>query len=260
MRPGFTLRGLCAALALLGAVLPRCPAAANDVQLRVELWNFYQSNEDDSGQDKLTFRMLQDVDFGSGWSVTFREDLPLILTDKTGPQNTDGEWTSGIGDAFVQAVVSTPEVLPRTTLQAGLRVVFPTGGEGPFGGSTYQLGPIAGISHRIDSVAGGLLLSPFARYLISVAETEADATPVRRLQIYPRAVLTLSERWQLAIYDGDQPILYDHKTAEWFVPFDALLSYEFARGATVKIGGAVHLTENTTQYRHVVYSALSFRF
>lgn len=258
LRPRSSALRLCAALAPLVAALSPCPSAtAHD--LRVQLWNFYQWNEDGSRQDKIVFRAYQDIGLGGDWSVTFREELPLLLTDKTGPANPDGAWSSGLGDAFVQAVVSTPEILPGTRLQVGLRAVFPTGGEGPFGGNTYQLGPMAGLSHRIEGIAGGLLLAPRARYLISVARTDADAKEVRKLQIYPHVALTLSESWLLEFWQ-DEPVVYDRITREWFVPFDATLSWRFAPGATLKVGGSVNLTDNTSQYRHVLHSALSFSF
>jgi len=252
----WSTRGLAFAW-ILFAVAPE--AAADDFHLRAELWSFNQWNEGGTRQDQIVFRSYQNVALGGDWSVTFREDIPLTLTDKVGTANPEGDWASGLGDVFAQAVVSTPQLLPNFRLQAGLRVVFPTGGASPFGGETYQLGPMAGMSYHFDDIAGGVTLRPTVRYLMSVAETDPAAKEVRKVQVYPRVLIKFDETWGLDFWD-DEPMVYDRLTGEWFVPFDATLNWQFAPGATLKFGGAVNLTQNTTQYRHMIHTALSFAF
>ena len=256
-------RGLATAVACvalgLGMAWGSAPAAAGDFRLIAELWNFGQWNVDGSREDTIVFRSYQDVGLGDGWSVTFREELPLIMTDKVGTENPDGEWVNGMGDIFVQGVVSTPEWLPDTRFEVGLRALFPTGGPSPFGGSTYQLGPMLGVSYRIEDVFDGIVLHPNVRYLMSVAETEPDATEVRKIQVYPNINVKFSEDWELGFWI-DEPIVLDRETQEWFVPFDVTLHWTFAPGATLKFGGSVNMTDNDSSYRHVIHTALSFSF
>jgi len=258
-RTGRSKAGSVGALALACMVLAAPATASEDFHLRAELWNFFQWNEGGSTQDQIVFRAYQNVALGDDWSVTFRQDVPVTMTNKTGTANPDGDWASGLGDVFAQAVVSTPQILPNTRLQAGLRVVFPTGGPSPFGGSTYQLGPMAGMSYHIEGLADGVTLRPTFRYLMSVAETEPDAKEVRKLQIYPRVLVKFDDAWDLEFWH-DEPIVYDHVANQWFVPFDATLSWQFAPGAALKVGGSVKLTENSSQYLGMFHTALSFTF
>lgn len=249
----------CAAVAL-ASLAPAGPArAADGFSQRAELWNFYQWNEGGTAQNKILFRFYQEVALGGDWSFTLREDLPLLLTDKVGTDNPDGEWASGLGDAFIQFVFATPEILPHTRLHAGMRVQFPTGQHSPFSAETYQLGPMAAVSYRIDDALNGITLAPTFRYMMSVAETEIGATKVRQLQAYPRITVGLSDSWSLVFWD-DEPIVWNHETDTWFVPFDGMVTYEFAPGALLKLGGSVPMTDNTTTYTHVVYGSLSFKF
>jgi hypothetical protein len=254
--PWIARRGAALVLAL---ALPQAAAGEDGFRLRAELWDFFQWNEDDSRQNKIVFRSYQDVALGGDWSVTFREDIPLLLTDKVGTENPTGEWASGLGDAFAQAVLTTPEVLPRTRLQAGVRVIFPTGQRSPFSGSTYQVGPQVAVTHRIEGIAQGILLQPTARYLVSVAKATETAATVRKVQLFPKLSVRFDDRWGLAFWD-DEPIVWDRETGAWFVPFDGMVTYDFAPGATLKFGGSVPMTGNTTTYKHVVYGSLSFRF
>jgi hypothetical protein len=250
---------LLAIAVLAAAVKAAAPAAAGGFSQRAELWNFYQWNDTGSAQNKILFRFYQDIGLGGDWAVTLRQDIPLLLTDKVGTENPEGDWTSGLGDAFIQFVFATPEILPRTRLHAGMRVQFPTGQHSPFSAETYQLGPMAAISYRLEDVLHGITLAPTARYMMSVAKTEASAVEVRQLQVYPRMTVGLSDRWALLFWD-DEPIVWDHETDEWFVPFDGMVTYEFAPGATLKFGGSVPMTSNTSTYTHMVYGSLSFRF
>jgi len=250
----------CVLVLLLLAAVAASPARAEEgLRLRTQLWDFFQWNADGSQTNKLDVRLYQDLALGGGWSLTLREDLPVLTTSKPGTDNPEGAWRTGIGDAFVQALFTTPEVLPATSLQVGFRLLFPTGGLSPFGGGTYQFGPMAAINYHLPEVAEGLVLSPTARYMMSFAKADPKAKQVRQLQLYPRAELKLADRWSLGLW-VENPMLFDRLTGDWFVPLDVMVTYDVAKHVVLRLGGATALVDSLPQYNHMVYGRLSFSF
>lgn len=252
---------LLAALYVAGGSRARADAGDIDSHwtLDNQLWSFYQWDRNGKQQEKLVLRLFQNRPFESGWTLRLREDLPLIITDKAGPDNESGTWAAGFGDAFVQALAVSPPVAPNTTTEFGLRIVFPTGGLPPFGKGSFQLGPMAAISHHLPEVADGLLLSPQARYMVSVAEVDAGAKPVRELQLYPRTRLAFDERWAVAAW-VENPIIFDSVTNRWFVPLDLMVTYRPLEHLTLRIGGAVALIDDQPEYQQMIYGRLSLSF
>ena len=249
-------------LVLAGCVaIGAATAHADDgiVQFSAHVLNFYQWNQDDSELNKLDVRLYQDIGLGDGWHLRLREDLPIVTTDKIGHDNSDGNWSTNIGDAFLQAVVTTPEIVENTTLEFGLRTVFPTGGLSPFGDGSWQLGPQAGISHRFPNVADGLVIAPTARYLFSVHKAYDDADPFRQWQLYPRVELTFAETWEIGFWI-ENPIIYDNVTNRWFVPLDVMLTHRFEGPISLGAGFATALVDRQPEYKHMVYGRFAIRF
>ncbi len=253
----FILRGVLS-LALIAAIA--AGAHADDaVQFSGQILNFYQWNQDDSETDKLDLRVYQDIALGDGWHLRLREDLPIVITDKTGHDNRDGNWSTHIGDAFLQAVVTTPEIAANTTLEFGLRTVFPTGGLSPFGKGSWQLGPMAGISHRIPDIAEGLAIAPTGRYLFSVAKAYDDAADFRQWQLYPRLELSLPDKWEIGLW-VENPIIYDDVTDRWFVPLDLMLTHRLEGPLSLGLGFATAIVDRQPEYKHMIYGRLAIRF
>jgi hypothetical protein len=237
-------------------------AAAEDslpVRFRAEVWDFYQNNADGSDENKVDLRFYQTARLLHGGLLTIREDLPIITTDKTGPQNSNGEWLTGIGDAFVQALIATPEVATNLSLEFGGRLVFPTGGLPPFGTGNYQVAPTVAANLRIPDFASGLEISPTARYFTSFAAAYDGASPVPKLELFPKVAVGLNEAWSVGLW-LENPIVYDDLTNEWFVPLDAMITGRLTDRLVVAIGGAVKLIDDYPQYDQMVYGRLSVRF
>ena len=252
---------LCSGLLLGCLALGTATARADDdiMQFSSQILNFYQWNEDDSELNKLDVRIFQDVALGDGWHLRVREDIPIETTDKIGHDNRDGDWSTHIGDAFLQTLIVTPEILDNTTLEFGLRTVFPTGGLSPFGKGSYQLGPMGGISHRFENVADGLVIAPSARYLFSVHKAYDDADPFKQWQLYPRVELTFAEKWELGFW-VENPIIYDNVTNDWFVPLDVMLTHRFEGPISLGAGFATALVDSDPEYKHMVYGRFAIRF
>jgi hypothetical protein len=257
-----SIRSALRRLILVGCIaIGTATAHADDdiVQFSAHVLNFYQWNQDDSELNKLDVRIYQDIRLGDGWHLRLREDLPIVTTDKIGHDNEDGNWSTNIGDAFLQAVVTTPEIAENTTLEFGLRTVFPTGGLSPFGDGSYQLGPQAGISHRFPDVADGLVIAPTARYLFSVHKAYDDADTYKQWQLYPRAELTFAETWEIGLW-VENPIVYDNVTNHWFVPLDVMLTHRFEGPIRLSAGYATAIIDRQPEYKHMVYGRFAIRF
>lgn len=229
------------------------------VQFSAHVLNFYQWNQDDSELNKLDVRLYQDFALGDGWHLRLREDVPIVTTDKIGHDNEDGNWSTNIGDAFLQAVVTTPEIAENTTLEFGLRTVFPTGGLSPFGDGSWQLGPQAGISHRFPNVADGLVIAPTARYLFSVHKAYDDADSYKQWQLYPRAELSFGDKWEIGLW-LENPIIYDNVTNRWFVPLDVMVTHRFEGPISLAAGYATAIIDRQPEYKHMVYGRFTIRF
>ena len=252
---------LCGAalFAILATGIETAQAENDIVQFSFHVLDFYQWNQDDSELNKFDMRFYQDVELGSGWHLRLREDVPIVTTDKIGHDNSDGNWSTNIGDAFLQAVVTTPEITENTTLEFGLRTVFPTGGLSPFGNGSYQLGPQFGISHRFPNVMDGLVIAPTARYLFSVHEIYDDASAYKQWQLYPRVELMLPEKWELGFW-VENPIIYDNVTDRWFVPLDVMVTRRFEGPISLSAGYATAIIDRQPQYKHMVYGRFAIRF
>ncbi len=147
-------------LALIGSTGPWIPQAARRLVLfciasvasataaaqqlgtiRFDSWLSYQRNDDGSARRQYDPRLFVPFDLQGGWIFTQRADLPVLYTDKVGSDNPAGGRKAGIGDWYVEEIVTTPELTKNLEMWASGRLVFPTGGASPFGSGQYQWAP-----------------------------------------------------------------------------------------------------------------------
>jgi len=76
--------------------------------IRVDNWLSFQRNTDNSGQWLVQPRAYIPVSLSRGWRFTQRVDLPVSYTDESGTDNPSGGWKAGIGDWFVEEIITTP--------------------------------------------------------------------------------------------------------------------------------------------------------
>src|SRR5262245_1328241 len=129
------------ALTLLLAAASALAQDKGNPPIRFDNWLFYQRNTDDSTRAQYRPRFFIPFNLDNGGVFTQRIDLPSHYTNKVGPDNPNGDRKAGIGDWFIEETYLSPEVSKNMKWSTSLRLVFPTGGDPPFGGNTYQAAP-----------------------------------------------------------------------------------------------------------------------
>ena len=89
------------------------PQAEGIGTVRVENWFDFQRNIDGSELWQYWPRFYIPFNLSRGWTFTQRVDLPISHTDGAGPENPAGKWKSGLGDWFVEEIVTTPAVAKK---------------------------------------------------------------------------------------------------------------------------------------------------
>jgi hypothetical protein len=252
------LRGLCAAAFAAGAP---CAAAQSGIGAAY-VTNFasFQKNANGSGQWTYEPRLYLPYRFDNGWTFTQRVDLPLIYTNDSGPGNSGGGWSGGIGDVLIQESFTSPEIAKNLQVSASLRVLFPTGKQAPFGSSQYQWAPGAGLIYQMPDTWYGVTLAPFVRYFFGFDPKYANVSEVRELDLYPGAVFALPERWSLLLYP-ENPITYNEQSKTWFVPLDFMLARKVDKTFEFGIGGAWKLgNPSNPSYHYIIDARLIVNF
>jgi hypothetical protein len=154
------------------ALLAAAAAPAQELgTIRFDNWLYFQENPNHTGQWQYRPRFYIPVNLPKGWLFTQRIDLPILYTDRVGPDNPTGEWKSGIGDWFIESGFTTPEVARNLKLYGSVRFVFPTGGEAPFSASQYQWAPAVSAIYGIPDHK--ITLSPLVRYFSGFGATSS---------------------------------------------------------------------------------------
>jgi hypothetical protein len=233
------------------------PARAQLGTIRLDNWLFYQSNYGDSARWQYRPRLFVPYAFGNGWTLTSRADLPLYYTDAKGPANPDGDWKFRASDFLVEEALDTPEVAKNLRLRGSLRLVFPTGGEPPFGADQWQIVPGAGFNWRLPDAWRGVTISPYARYFHGFDAGSDRLTTKRSWNIFPTVTFGLTEKWSVAFYP-EQGLTYNDRTNKWFVPVEAMFSNRVSKGFEYSFGGAYAVVKDDPAYRWVFQSRLTF--
>ncbi len=252
------VQGLCAAVFAAGAP---CAAAQSGIgTVYVSNFAYFQKNENGSGQWTYEPRLYVPYQFDNGWTFTQRVDVPLIYTNVSGAGNPGGGWSGGIGDVFIQETFTSPEIAKNLQVTAGVRVLFPTGKQPPFGSSQYQWAPGAGLIYQMPDTGYGITLAPFVRYFSGFAPQYANINETRELDMYPSATFALPEQWSLQFYP-ENPITYSEQSRTWFVPLDLMLAHKLDKSLELGIGGAWKLgNPSDASYRYIIDARLIISF
>jgi hypothetical protein len=227
--------------------------------IRFDNWLYYQQNYDDSVRWQYRPRVFVPFRIGGGWTFTQRVDVPFYYTDKTGPANTSGDYAFHVSDALVEEIFDTPDVAKNFRFRASVRLVFPTGGQSPFGSDQWQVAPGAGFNWRLPDLLRGVTFAPYARYFFGFDPRSPGVTTVRRLDLFPTADFKLTGNWALSLYP-EQGMSYNERSKKWFVPVEAMLVNQPSKKVAYAFGGAYALVDDDKSYRWLVEARLTFFF
>jgi hypothetical protein len=227
--------------------------------IRLDNWFYYVDSYFDSATVQYRPRIFVPFDFAHGWTFVQRADLPFLYTDALGPANPDGDWKFRAGDFMIEEILNTPEVAPNMRLFGSVRLVFPTGGEFPFGADQWQVAPAVGLIYSRPDLWRGTTFFPLARYFFGFDTQSPGVTEIRRLDLFPTVTLGLAPAWALHLY-SENPISYNEQTNKWFVPIDALVTHRVSKSFEYGVGGAVAIVDDDRAYRWLVQARLTFYF
>ena len=235
------------------------PVQAQMGTIRFDNWLYYQQNYDDSIRYQYRARVFVPFALGDGWTFTQRVDVPFYYTDKQGPANTSGGYEFRLSDAFIEEIFDTPDVAKNFRLRGSVRLVFPTGGESPFGSDQWQVAPGAGFNWRLPDVGRGMTVAPYFRYFYGFDPGSSTVTTNRRLDIFPSVDFKLDDKWTLALYP-EQGMSYNFRSNKWFVPIEAMLVNRPSKKFAYGFGGAYALAQGDGSYRWLLQTRLTFYF
>ena len=225
--------------------------------IRFDNWLFYQRNTDDTTRAQYRPRFYIPFNLDNGGVFTQRIDLPIYYTNKVGVDNPNGDRKGGIGDWFIEEIYLSPEVSKNVKWSTSLRLVFPTGGNSPFGGNTYQAAPSVGLLYTMPEQK--MTINPLLRYFFSYHDAKDGAARVRRLDIFPQFSLGFGEGWSLQLWP-ENPISYNDETNKWFVNVDTLLVKRMSKQWEFGFGGAYALKKDDPQFKYIVNGRLTYYF
>lgn len=225
--------------------------------IRFDNWLYYQRNTDDSTRAQYRPRFYIPFNLDNGGVFTQRIDLPVYYTNKVGADNPNGDRKGGIGDWFIEETYLSPEVSKNVKWSTSLRLVFPTGGDPPFGGNTYQAAPSVGLQYSMPEEK--LTFYPLLRYFFSYHDSKDGAAKVRRLDIFPQVTWGFGEGWSVQMWP-ENPISYNDQTNKWFVNVDALLVKRVSKQWEFGFGGAYAIKKDDPQYKWIVDGRVTFYF
>ena len=243
------------ASALAGAAPP---AAAQLGTIRFDNWLYYQENFGDTARWQYRPRVFIPYALSNGWTFTQRVDVPIYYTDAAGPENTGGGWKWGVSDMFVEEIFDTPEVAKNVKLRGSFRLVFPTGGQSPFGADQWQVAPGFGGNWKFPDVGRGLTFAPYARYFYGF-NADHGVTTKRRWDFFPTLTFTLSDTWFLDLWP-EQGMSYNIRSGKWFIPVEAMVGNRVSKQWEWSFGGASAVNDQDRSYHWLLQGRVRYYF
>jgi hypothetical protein len=176
--------------------------------IRFDNWFYYSESYFDSAAAQYRPRVFIPFGFGGGWTFTQRADLPFYYTDALGPANAAGDWKFRAGDFLIEEILTTPVSAHNVQLFGSVRLVFPTGGEAPFGADQWQVAPALGLIYTRPDSLRGVTFFPLLRYAYGFDAQSPRVTTIRRLDMFPAVSFGLAPGWALHFYP-ENPISYN---------------------------------------------------
>ncbi len=232
---------------------PASPRSRFDLRLK------YRDLADDDYSATTTFRLDTPVLLDGGWLLALRFDLPLVLTDRPGPDNPDGDTQFGSGDFLSQFFfVSPPQgQAKRFRFGLGAQLLWPTASHDEMGTGKYQAAPsIVGIYYTPQLGRGSfaaLVLRDFFSYA-----GNGDRRDIHELSVQPGLNINLPRQWFVSLFPDIRINWEDGAKA--FVPFDLEVGKIIAGNVITSVTLDVPIVDDYALYDWQVEFRLGFFF
>ena len=212
--------------------------------------------------DLLILRSDLMIDLAPQWQLALRGDLPLAAKDPIVPNNPNGDYYYGLGDADIQAALIR-DISTRWAAGAGLRVVAPTGTDNLTAG-TWQALPIIGARVMLPEITTGSFFVALVRYDISFAAAPW-AKNISNLQFEPELNINLPDRWFVTFYPSpDIRVNYGDpitgQTGRLFLPADVLVGRNLTEDIVVSLEVGVPIVNQYPVYDFKTVARLNIKF
>jgi len=183
--------------------------------------------------EALALRAAREINLDARWKLGLLAELPALVNNGITSDNAFGDNVSGLGDAFLQAALTTP-LNDRWAVGLGARMVAPTATD-RLGTGRWQIVPGFGVRYSFTEWGSDTYFVPVLRYAVSFA-----GDPLRRNisepQFAPTLNIGLPNRWFVTLFPSNDiranfgdPVT--GQTGRLFLPFDISVG----RKATDKI-------------------------
>jgi hypothetical protein len=229
--------------------------------IRLDNWGYFQENVNGTNQWQYRTRLFMPWVFRNNWIATLRTDIPMLYTNNTGPANSGGGYSGGIGNIFFEPILDTDQVLPNLTLRTSLRFVLKSPKGPPFGpDNQYQIAPGAGFTLRMPDVLRGVTFSPYLRWVRGFNGDQPSTQLISTLQIIPATTFRLADHWFLAFY-AENPITHNFNTSKSFAPLDVMLIHRWKQNVEFAFGGATQIgNPSGATYDYIINGRVTFFF
>lgn len=226
----------------------------------LEIWGYHSGQGHDSATNSIQGRLYHSFPLGrSGAQAITR--LDTSLNSISGPKYTgDGGGAFNPGNTRWTLVGYTPEVAQDMTFGGGFRLIMPTGyNTPPYSSAQWAMGPQIAMTYNPKNAGFFSFFSPTARYLMGMTAVSPKATLMRTLELYPSVGFQLSPKVKLAFW-SEYGMSMNAQTGKWFVPADAMVTYNFTKTWAASLGAAAPIVQDNVLYFWTAYGRVMYTF
>jgi hypothetical protein len=170
----------------------------------------------------LTLRADRQINLAPNWQLALRTDFPFVAKNPITPDNPDGNFLYGLGDADAQASL-IHSLNTRWAVGFGARLIADTGTD-RLGSGQWQIMPGAAIRTMLPEIGPDSYFVPLVRYDVSFAG-DSSRKNISNLQVAPTLNLDLPANWFITFYPSpDIRVNFGDpvtgQTGRFFLPFD----------------------------------------
>ena len=194
-----------------------------------------------------------------GWLIALRFDMPLVLTDRPGPDNPAGDDEFGAGDFLSQLffIAPSPDRAKRFRLGAGAQFIWPTASRDETGSGMYQVAPSVFGIYYTPEISGGSFVGLLLRDYVSYAG-DKDRRDIHELSVQPVINVNLPRGWYLASFSDIRINWKDD--AKVFLPLDLEVGKFVTREVVTSVQVDVPVVADYDLYKWQVEVRVGFYF